>query len=405
MVTKQEREKFRILWHSVAAFVRSGYGNLTRQVCSRLKQIYGYDIYVSAYYGIEPGGVLLINDIPHIPSKAGRFGEISCIHYYKTLKANLAVLFSDPWAFDWFPSKLPHTMCAGPFDHVDYPEEIQAMVRGYTYRASPNKFQVNEWLKYDPPIEWTYLPHGVDTKVYTPMNKKECKKALGIPEDAFVIGSVAANSDKENRKGFTQSFKALKIFFDSHPDVNKNNFRIFLFTNPLDPRGLQLELFLKKNGLREISMLQNPMIFDTGIKDQELANIYNAFDVQLYPSFREGWGLTITEAAACGIPSIGHDFSSMPEQIEGRGWLCKSSIRDHTTPINADTAIPDPYSIAKCIEEAYMKPDLLKKYSREARKFALTLDWDDLVRDMWVPMLDNIVENVIHKSVEDRRIV
>jgi glycosyltransferase involved in cell wall biosynthesis len=147
------------------------------------------------------------------------------------------------------------------------------------------------------------------------------------------------------------------------------------------------------------------MIFETGIKDQELCAIYNAFDVQLYPSFREGWGLTITEASSCGVPTIGHRFSSMIEQIEGRGWLCESAIRDHTTPINADTAIPDPVSVAKCLEEAYMKPDLLKRYGKECRKYALTMDWDDLVRDKWLPKFDSIVDELKAKPVTDRRIM
>jgi glycosyltransferase involved in cell wall biosynthesis len=320
------------------------------------------------------------------------------------LKANLGVLFSDPWAFDWFPAKIAHTLCAGPFDHVSYPEEIQAMIRGYSHRVSPSKFQVKEWASYKPPINWDYIPHGVDTKIFHPMDKKAAKKALGIPEDTFVIGTVAANSDKENRKGFTQSFKALKMFFDNNPDVKKEHVKFFLYTNPVDARGLQIELFLKKNGLSDITQLQNPMIFETGIKDQELAMVYNAFDVQLYPSFREGWGMTITESMSCGVPNIGHDFSSMPEQIEGRGWLCKSAIKDHTTPINADTAIPDVPSIAECIKEAYFKPDLLEKYSKECRKFALTLDWDDVVKNMWVPKLDSIIEEAKPKTLEQRRL-
>ena len=106
MVTKEERNNYRILWHSVSGQIRSGYGGLTRHIPGRLKQ-YGYNIFASCYYGIEPGGVLLINDVPHLPAKHGPFGEISYLHYYKTLKANLGVLVSDPWAFGsiWYLRK------------------------------------------------------------------------------------------------------------------------------------------------------------------------------------------------------------------------------------------------------------------------------------------------------------
>jgi hypothetical protein len=118
---------------------------------------------------------------------------------------------------------MPLTMCIGPFDHENYPEEIQEMIRRYTYRVSPSMFQVNEWANYKPPIMWDYIPHGVDSKIYFPMDKNEAKKALGIPEDKFVIGTVAANSDKEQRKGMTQSFKAIRMFLDNNPDVKKDD--------------------------------------------------------------------------------------------------------------------------------------------------------------------------------------
>jgi len=101
MVSREERSSYRMLFHSVSPHIRSGYGNLMRHIPGRLKR-YGYDIFISCYYGIEPGGVLLVNDTPCLPSKEGRFGEVSCIHYFRTLKANLGVLVSDPWAFDWF---------------------------------------------------------------------------------------------------------------------------------------------------------------------------------------------------------------------------------------------------------------------------------------------------------------
>ena len=403
MVTQEERSKFRILWHSVSPHIRSGYGNVTRQVLTRLKE-YGYDVFVSAYYGIEPGGVLLINNIPCMPAKHGRFGEISCIHFYKTLKANLGVLHSDPWAFDWFSGKLPSTLCYGPLDHVQYPEEIQNIMRGYTYRVSPSYFQQKEWDSYNPPVHFDVIYHGCDTKIFFPMDKSEAKKMIGLSDDLFVFGGVFANSDKENRKGITQTARALEIFFDNNKDLKKKDFRYFIFSNPIDQRGLQLELFLKKHGLREISILQNPLLFETGIKEQELCTIYNSFDLQLYNSYREGFGIPILEGMSCGVPSMVTNFSSMPELVEGRGWIVEPMTREHPTPINALTAIPDPYKIAEALEDAYFDDKKRAKYSRESRKFALQNDWDDIVRDKWLPLLDSILEESKPKPVEDRKI-
>jgi len=384
----KEREQFRFLWHSVAPHIRSGYGNVTRNLLTRFKQ-FGYNFTVSAYYGVEPGGVLLINDIPVLPSKFGTFGETSCKYYYKALKIKCAWLHTDPWAFQWFSRDLPCSASYGPLDHVDYPEEIQEMMRNYDYLVSPSKFQQKEWAKYG--IEFEYIPHGVDVTTYYPIPKEQARKAMGLPEDIFIFGKVAANSDKESRKSFVEEFRALQMFFDNNPDVKREYVKYFLFSNPSDGRGLQLELFIKKFGLQDVVITQDPLLFQTGIKDSEMCLLYNCFDVLCSASRREGFGLPIIEAQACGVPVIGAMFSSMPELIYGHGWLAdvKTFI---DTPINAVTAVIDPESIYKCMERAYFKDKERKKYARLSRQFAIQFNWDDLVRDKWVPLLDKIIE-------------
>lgn len=50
-----------------------------------------------------------------------------------------------------------------------------------------------------------------------------------------------------------------------------------------------------------------------GLSDHELALVYAHCDLFLYPSFYEGWGIPLTEAAAFGKPIISSSSSSMPE--------------------------------------------------------------------------------------------
>jgi len=90
----------------------SGYGTVTRHVCTRLINL-GYNVVVNAYYGLEPGGVVLINDVPHIPVKKhlGRFGEGSYLHHYKSFNRNCGILCSDFWAFPWFPGGGRYSVC------------------------------------------------------------------------------------------------------------------------------------------------------------------------------------------------------------------------------------------------------------------------------------------------------
>ena len=255
-----KRSDFLFLWHSVAAYVRSGYGSCTRHIVGRLAKR-GFKFVTTHYYGIDSGGVLIINGVPALPAKTGSFGELSVRHYVKTLKPNMAILHTDPWAFPWFPTLPCLTMSYGPLDHILYPENLQDLMRQYDYRVAPAKFTVEEWGSYDPPIHFDWIPHGVDTSIYKPMDKKKAKQFYKIDPESFVIGMVGANSDKEPRKNWTGMLKAIRIFLDNNPDVR--DIRCIIYTNPKDQRGVDIELFLRKYKLADITITQSPFVFES----------------------------------------------------------------------------------------------------------------------------------------------
>jgi len=396
-----DRSNFLFLWHSVSAQIRSGYGGCTRHIVGRLAKK-GFRFVTTHYYGIDPGGVLVLNGVPALPAKTGSFGELSVRHYVNTLKPNMVWLHTDPWAFPWVPTLPCLTGSYGPLDHILYPENLQQLMSQYDYRVAPAKFTVEEWAKYDPPVHFHWIPHGVETSVFKPMDKVEAKRFYKIDPETFVIGMVGANSDKESRKNWPGMFKAISLFLDNNPDVR--DIKCIVYTNPKDQRGLDIELFLKKYKLTDISITQSPFLFETGIKDDEMARLYNAFDVLLHTSYREGFGLCILEAESCGVPVIATDFSSMPELVKGHGWLAKVAVYVDT-PIGATSSIPDVYSIEKCLEKAYFKDKTRRRYAKLSRKFALNYDWDRIINEMWVPYLDKIIDENQPKTLKKRKLV
>ena len=227
------------------------------------------------------------------------------------------------------------------------------------------------------------------------MNKKENRKKMGLTkDDVFIFGTVAANEDKEDRKSHAKSMKAMRYFLDQNPDV-KNIIWLY-HTVPNNPRGMPLASIAHKFGLKNVIRFMDPSRASTMLTEEDLAALMNCFDVHLLCSKREGFGMPILETQACGIPNICHDFSSMTELVQGHGWLCKSlgyGLNLETAAINAETASPDVYDIAKCIKDAYFNPDRVKKYGEESRKFALPFSWDNLVENQWVPLLDKMAAN------------
>jgi len=71
--------------------------------------------------------------------------------------------------------------------------------------------------------------------------------------------------------------------------------------------------------------LQSQVIFTGFIKEKDKVKYYRLADILLLPSLKEGFGMTITEAAACAIPAIGADHYSIKEIIINRktGFLAK----------------------------------------------------------------------------------
>jgi len=399
-----DKPKLTLLWHSVVPWVRSGYGHVTNMILSRLVK-YGYRCIMSAYYGIEPGGIINYNGITTVPSKEGPFGIFSAQKHAQRFNTDIQFLFTDWWAFSKFPEIMKFPCAYSPMDHIGYPEEIINFTKKYRVLVSLCKFQQEE-LKKRWGIDSYMVYHGVETNKFKPLDKLQCKRRINC-EDKFVFGTVAANSDKEDRKSHAPSMKAMRHFLDQNPDIEKDVVWIY-HSNPRDPRGMPLSNICHKFKLDNIIKFMDPNMSTLMLSTEDLVILMNAFDAHILNSKREGYGLPIMETQSCGVPNMCHNFSSMPELVKGHGWLVKSlgtGLNLTTTPINAETATPDVYDIADKLERVFFRDKEREKYAKASREFALKFDWDKIVTEGWIPVLEDIQEMIRPKSLEERRLL
>ncbi|MFC1831009.1 glycosyltransferase family 4 protein [Thermodesulfobacteriota bacterium] len=76
----------------------------------------------------------------------------------------------------------------------------------------------------------------------------------------------------------------------------------------------------------------------------KMAEVYQKSDILVFPSVREGFGLAIAEAMACGLPVVASNCSSIPELVEHRlgGYLCGvGDIDDFAEKINVLAGNPE----------------------------------------------------------------
>ena len=68
---------------------------------------------------------------------------------------------------------------------------------------------------------------------------------------------------------------------------------------------------------KNIFMLENRNVYNDPLTEEELCHLYNAADLNVTTTFGEGWGLSLSEAAACGTRSIAPFNSAIPEVLAG----------------------------------------------------------------------------------------
>lgn len=83
----------------------------------------------------------------------------------------------------------------------------------------------------------------------------------------------------------------------------------------------------------------------------------------VFPSPKEGWGITVMEAAACGTPSIASDAPGL-----------RDSVRDGLTGLLVSHG--DPAALADAIIRVARDPALVERLGAAARQHALEHSWD-----------------------------
>ena len=193
--------------------------------------------------------------------------------------------------------------------------------------------------------------HGYGQKFQIPNSKFQINSK--IQNSKFRIQKpyilfVGAVQPRKNIQGLIKAFEALKSRFK----IPNSRFKLAI----AGPKGwLYKDIFEKARK----SKYAKDIIFTGQISREELSEIYRNAEVFVLPSFYEGFGLTILEAMAEGIPVIASNVSSMPEVVGDAGVLVNPYKVDEITE-----------AIYKIITDNDLRNKLIQKGFKQVQKFS-----------------------------------
>lgn len=205
---------------------------------------------------------------------------------------------------------------------------------------------------------------GVNHQFFSPMKATDkIKKRYGIKEKKILlyVGRISAEKD-------------IQVALDTFCSL---------------PSGLydQTHFIIAGDGplLQQLKQNYSDKVTFTGfLKGEELAEVYASSDAFIFPSSTETFGNVVLEALSSGLPVIGANAGGVQHLINHNvtGYLCPSKDRG---------------SFVKYTARLLMEEDLNKQMGYQARQFALTQSWEDILSG-----LINGYEDVLQKQKKIR---
>ena len=145
------------------------------------------------------------------------------------------------------------------------------------------------------------IPNGIDTILFKQRNKKESRSTFNLPPEKFLVLFIAEYATDNPFKGGETIRELIRL--------NTNENIVFVTIGG-------------KSQVESLNLIEIPYIKN----ENDLALLYSACDIMLYPTNADNHPLVVLEAMSCMLPVLAPKIGGIPEIIsEGKdGWLVEA---------------------------------------------------------------------------------
>lgn len=433
--------KKRILFCSEATFLNTGYATYTREILNYLHSTGKYEIAEMSsygqrndprastipwkYYGVVPNQEFEPKATEeemnaYNSSGSNQFGEWIFEHVCLDFMPDIVCDIRDFWMLEfaerspfrpYFKWALMPTVDARP----------QARQWVATYASADACLTYSDWaggiLQDQSGGKVNYLGSAPPSAhpAYKPVQDKVAhRRNFGLDPTTKIIGTVMRN---QRRKLYPDLFEAFRKFLDKSADKN-----VMLYCHTSYPDlGWDLpELILEHDlsshvlftyicpetkkpfpSLFKGAVIQSPYTgkwgatlsnVKNGVSYEDLSDIQNLFDLYTQYANCEGFGLPYVEAAACGVPVCGTDYSAMESEIRKlEGHPIKPAALYKELETGCLRAVPDNDAAANYFLEFFSKPydEIVAMGKRTRELFEKHFQWH-MSGSQWEKYFDSV---------------
>lgn len=399
---------------------RSAYSRVSDQLLKRLAAIKDGDkpryevAHIPMGKAFNMGKWITRENITIYPSGNTPFAEDVMVEHYVDFGADILITLKEPWVFHSIYKMAVNFVPNAIIDHSPVSPYITNALHTTFKTIAVSRFGQRE-LKQAGIDNVEYIPHGVDSKVFRPLeeHKKDCKKMWHLDDDDFTVLLVARN---QARKQIPHQMRIYQRFREMNPDVKSH---LYLWTEarpsteltedtvtPLGQADLGVNLMPEMMALGIMQSVRFPEetdlikkglddwvgdVYGPDQKSYDMVKLYNCADVLLGCTGGEGFFLPGIEAQLCGIPEVVTDYAAQPETL-GAGYLIPWTTNDNRPDYDVSNSAGVRYVKANIDRAAEALTKVMNgdraKISRRARQFAMRYDWDRVINEHVVPFLD-----------------